>query len=261
MKVVAISQARTGSTRLPGKVFETISETPLLKVHLDRVGRAKRIDEVVVATTDLASDSIIESKANQWGYRVVRGSENDVLSRYRDAALFAEADVIVRITSDCPFVDPELIDEVVHLTIEAGADYGSNTLLEAYPDGQDIECFTREALFTAYAEAQTSSDREHVTPFIKRNSDFHGGTRFRAVNLPSPVNYNHVRMCVDEPADLEVARALALSCGLTAGWLEYTQVYLDNLAIASQNATIVRNEGYLKSLEKDAQNRSAHKKG
>lgn len=251
MKVIAITQARTGSTRLPGKVFETISNKPLLQLHLERVRAAKTVAQVVVATTDLDRDDAIESAANKWGFKVSRGSENDVLSRFYLAAEPLAPDYVVRVTSDCPFVDPELIDCIVRYTIEQRVDYCSNTLIEHYPDGQDIEVMTFGALALAYREAKLASDREHVTPYIKRNSTAMGNTLFTAVNFDCEANYNAVRMCVDEPRDLVVARALAEGCGLSADWMTYTTYYLNHPAIAQQNSEIQRNEGYLKSIRTD----------
>ncbi len=248
MKVIAITQARTGSTRLPGKVFETILDKPLLQLHLERVSAAKSIDAVVVATTEHERDDAIEKAAVEWGYAVARGSENDVLSRFVKAAAPFTPDYVVRVTSDCPFVDPQLIDDVVAYTREHGVDYCSNTLVEHYPDGQDIEVMTWEALKYADREAQLSSDREHVTPYIKRNSSANGNVLFSAVNFPCAADFNAVRMCVDEPQDLEVARALAAKCGEHADWMTYTLYYLSAPEIAEINGDIVRNEGYLKSL-------------
>jgi len=251
MKVIAITQARTGSTRLPGKVFETIANKPLLQLHLERVKAAKTIDQVVVATTDLDRDDAIETAVIDWGFAVSRGSENDVLSRFYHAAQPLAPDYVVRVTSDCPFVDPELIDRIVQHTIEQNVDYCSNTLVEHYPDGQDIEVMTFRALAQAYREAKLASDREHVTPYIKRNSTAMGKGLFKAVNYGCEANYNAVRMCVDEPRDLLVARALAEGCGLHADWLTYTAYYLNHPSIATMNGEIIRNEGYLKSILSD----------
>ncbi len=251
MHVLAITQARMGSTRLPGKVFKTLGGQPLLKVHLDRVAAAHQVDRVIVATTNKAADEAIALEASNWGFDTFRGSENDVLERFYLAAKPSSPEWVVRVTSDCPFVDPELIDEVISLAVESDVDYCSNTLIEAYPDGQDIEVFRFAALERAHREATLASDREHVTPYIKRNSDFNGGTLFKAMNLASDVDYNQVRLCVDEPIDLEVARKLAEICGLTAGWKKYTETYLNNESIKVLNQNILRNEGYFKSLGED----------
>jgi len=250
-KVIAVSQARLGSSRLPGKVFEKIDDTPLLRVHLNRVAAAKCIRQVVVAIPDTPMNDPLADAVASWGYEVSRGSEDDVLSRFIGAVAPHSPDYVVRVTSDCPFIDPELIDQVVDFVIASGADYGSNTLIEHFPDGQDIEVMTHAALLMAHEQTNVASDREHVTPWLKRNGSFSGGELLHSVNFPSPANFNHVRMCVDEPADLEVARLLASVCGLTAGWRLYTRVYLEREDIYMRNATIVRNEGYFKSLEND----------
>lgn len=257
MKVIAITQARTGSTRLPGKVFEPIAGKPLLQLHLERVRAAKCLSAVVVATTELERDDAIETAAKEWGYPVARGSENDVLSRFAKAAEPFAPDYVVRVTSDCPFVDPKLIDAIVAFTVEHKVDYCSNTLVEHFPDGQDIEVMTWDALKYAHREAQLPSDREHVTPYIKRNSSANGNVLFSAVNYPCAADFNAVRMCVDEPQDLIVARALAAECGLEADWMTYTMHYLNAPEIAEINGNIVRNEGYLKSILSDQKGGSA----
>lgn len=251
MKVLAITQARMGSTRLPGKVFKTLGDQPLLKVHLERVAAAKMVDHVVVATTVQPADEAIAKAAAHWSFETFRGSEQDVLERFYQAATVHRPEWVVRVTSDCPFVDPALIDEVVSQAIDRKVDYCSNTLVEAYPDGQDIEVFKFSALEKAHLEATLASDREHVTPYIKRNSDFEGNELFTAHNVASDIDYNHVRLCVDEPADLEVAQKLVELCGLTAGWKAYTKAYLSNAEIKKINQGIIRNEGYLKSLRNE----------
>lgn len=250
-KVIAISQARMGSTRLPGKVFCEINGVPLLKIHLDRVAASSRVDAVVVAVPETSENDALAQAVLEWGYAVSRGSEHDVLSRFVHAAEPFNPLYIVRVTSDCPFIDPELIDQVIARTLIEQADYCSNTLVEHFPDGQDIEVMTFAALKMAHDEATLKSDREHVTPWLKRASDVGGRTRLHAVNFDAPDNFNHVRMCVDEPSDLEVARMLAKVCGLTAGWQTYTETYLQSDEIQRLNAAIVRNEGYLKSLNSD----------
>lgn len=251
MNVLAITQARMGSTRLPGKVFKDLGGQPLLKVHLDRVAAAKSVDQVIVATTNHAADEVIAFEAAKWGFETFRGSENDVLERFCLAANPSQPKWVVRVTSDCPFVDPALIDEVIAQALANDVDYCSNTLVEAYPDGQDIEVFRFAALEKAHLHATLPSDREHVTPYIKRNSDFLDGDQFRAHNVVSPIDYHQVRLCVDEPIDLEVARKLVELCGLTAGWEIYTKTYLDHSELKALNQNIVRNEGYLKSLRED----------
>lgn len=224
---------------------------PLLQVHLERVSQASRVDATLVAITDHPRDNALAETIEKWGYPIFRGSEDDVLSRFFNGAQAFQPQWVVRVTSDCPFVDPKLIDEVIEFAIKNQVDYASNTLEEAYPDGQDIEVFRFEALTIAHHNATLSSDREHVTPYLKRNSDFMGATTFKALSFPAEMIYNHVRLCVDEPVDLEVARKLAYLCGLTAGWQKYTETYLNLPEIKELNQNVVRNEGYLKSLRQD----------
>ncbi|MCB0762775.1 MAG: glycosyltransferase family protein [Flavobacteriales bacterium] len=250
-KVLAITQARSGSTRLPAKVFKEIQGKKLLALHIERAKQSRLIDVFHVATTTSENDAAIVELATECGVPSSRGSEDNVLDRYYQAAVTYQPEWVVRVTSDCPLVDPKLIDEVIQYAFDHDADYCANTLIEAYPDGQDIEVFRFSALEKAWKEAELASDKEHVTPFIKRNSDFNGGRLFKAVNYPCDGNYNKVRMCVDEPIDLEVMSKLIELEGLDKDWLTYTKTYLDNEEIRSLNENITRNEGYLKSLKED----------
>jgi len=248
-KVLAITQARSGSTRLPAKVFKEIAGKSLLKIHIDRAKQAKLVDDFLVATTSSENDAPIVDVAHACGVHSSRGSESNVLDRFYQGALKFNPEWIVRITSDCPLVDPVLIDQVIQYTWDQDADYCSNTLIEAFPDGQDIEVFKFSALEKAWKEAELDSDKEHVTPFIKRNSDFMDGKLYHAVNYNSDVDYNRVRLCVDEPIDMEVMTKLIDIHGLDKDWMTYTQEYLNNKSIYRLNEDVIRNEGYLKSLK------------
>jgi spore coat polysaccharide biosynthesis protein SpsF (cytidylyltransferase family) len=164
MRTVAIIQARMGSTRLPGKVLMDLAGEPMLVRVVNRVRRAERLDEVVVATTASPSDDPIFEGCRQRGWAVERGSEKDVLDRYYRAARAHHADVVVRITADCPFVDAGLIDQVVGAFLGGGYDYVSNVLEpRTYPRGLDVEVFRFSALEKAWQEDRDPSWREHVT--------------------------------------------------------------------------------------------------
>ena len=252
IKVIAITQARVGSTRLPGKVLLPLGEDTLLGIHLERLKKSKAIDDCIVATTQEEGSEKIIDIASDKGALVYQGSLEDVLDRFYQAAIPHRPTHVVRVTSDCPLIDPELIDKVVKEAVKGGYDYYANILVEDFPDGQDIEVCTFEALEKAWKEAKSKVYREHVTPFIRNNSSFRGGMMFKSGNYPAPANYNHVRMTVDEPLDLEVLQWLVGELGLDKDWLTYTKHMLaneDKLA----NATIQRNEGYLKSLKEDSE--------
>ncbi|MEQ9377756.1 MAG: glycosyltransferase family protein [Imperialibacter sp.] len=250
LNTLLITQARTGSTRLPGKVLKIILGKTLLQIHLERLSKCKLVDAILVATTSSPDDNVIYKNAIDWGYYSFAGSEDDVLDRFYQAALPHSPTWVVRVTSDCPLIDPALVDKVVRFSIEKNADYCSNTLLEHYPDGQDIEVFKFEALSKAWKLADKKSEREHVTPFIRNNSDFKGGQNFVAVNFPCEKNYSHIRMTVDEQKDLDLITRLTEAKGLDKSWLDYTNYIIDHDLLAI-NKDITRNEGLLKSLSKE----------
>lgn len=251
MKIIAITQARTGSTRLPGKVLKTIQGKTLLSIHLERILQSKRIEQLLVATTLEKGDDQIEAIALQHGLPCYRGSTNDVLDRFYKAALPYQPEWVVRVTSDCPLIDAALIDHVIDMAIDAGVDYASNVLVPTFPNGTDVEVFKFKALEKAWHEANLNSDREHVTPFIYRNSSLKGGTLFSSLNIVNPVNYESVRMTVDEDVDFKVIQALVEKLGLHADWKSYADLYLSSEEIANINQGIDRNEGYQKSLNND----------
>lgn len=178
MKVVAVVQARMGSTRLPGKVVKELGGRTVLEQVLSRLSRATQIHEIVLATTILPEDATLESLARTAAVRAVRGSVTDVLSRFLLAMRASGADHVVRVTADCPCIDPDVVDRVIaeHLTSEA--DYTTNTRPRSFPHGLDVEVVTKEALEQAGHEATAPEEREHVTPFIWSQPD-----RFKLVNL------------------------------------------------------------------------------
>ena len=251
MKVVVITQARSGSTRLPNKVLKEISGKTLLQIHVDRIKQSKLVDEIYIATTTNKRDDLIENLAKELKVNYYRGSENDVLDRFYQTIKYEKPDLIVRLTSDCPLIDPSLIDVVVQQAKDKKLDYYTNTMEELFPDGQDIEVFTFKALEQAWKEANLKSEREHVTPYIRNNSSYKGGTLFTSDNYSIDNNYNHVRLTVDEPADFEAIEKIIIKLGLEVGWKIYADYYLSNKEIYSLNSSIIRNEGYQKSIKED----------
>ena len=244
MKIIVITQARTGSSRFPNKIMNRIEGKTLLSIHVNRIKKSKKINSLIVATTNKKDDDIIEREANILGVHSYRGDENDVLDRFYQSAKPHNPDYVVRLTSDCPLIDSSLMDEIIEATINSKVDYCSNTLIESYPDGQDIEVFTFSSLKKAWEKSHLKSEREHVTPYMKKN--------FRLLNIHSNnMEFNKVRMTVDEPNDFEVIKKLTKHLGFDDSWLNYTKLYLNDITISSSNNSIIRNEGYIKSIKND----------
>lgn len=247
---ILITQARSGSTRLPGKVLKEINGKSLLQIHLDRLKKCKSVSEIIVATTINSKDQIIFEKAIEWGFSASKGSESDVLDRFYQAVKDKKADWIVRVTSDCPLIDPVLVDNVIDFVQANNKDYGANILIENYPDGQDIEVFKFSALEEAWKNAKLLSEREHVTPYIRNNSDVKEGNLFSAINYPCDFDFSKIRMTVDEIRDFELIKILINDLGTDKSWLEYTNYIIQN-NLTEINDSIIRNEGLLKSLKND----------
>ena len=250
MNTIVISQARMASSRLPGKVLKEINGLALLQIHLQRLKKCKRISEIIVATSLQEEDDIILTKVSQWGFKVFRGSETDVLDRFFQAVRLKRPKWIVRVTSDCPLIDPVLVDQVIDFVKKSDKDYGSNTLLEEYPDGQDIEVFKFSALEAAWNNAKLLSEREHVTPFIRNNSDYKGGSLYSSINYPCDADYSKVRMTVDEIEDFELIEVLVKDLGVDRSWKEYAD-YILQKRLFQLNGSINRNEGLIKSMRND----------
>ncbi|MHA8059794.1 cytidylyltransferase domain-containing protein [Aquirufa beregesia] len=249
-KVIILTQARIGSTRFPSKVLKKIGEESLLSIHLKRLKRSENAAKIIVATTfEDDSDKIVDIAMHE-NVESIKGSTDDVLDRFYQAAKKEDPDFVVRVTSDCPLIDHQLIDQVIEMTIQNDLDYGSNILVEEFPDGQDIEVIKWSALEKAWQEAKLPSEREHVTPYIRKNTDFNGGTLFKAKNFSANANYNQVRMTVDEPSDLETIAMLISKLGMDQSWKTYADYIVENPEVF-ENQKIVRNEGYSKSLQKD----------
>ncbi len=250
LNTVLITQARLGSTRLPGKVLKKINGESLLKIHLSRLSSCKRVSEIIVATTLNNKDSIIFDKAIKWGFSSTRGSESDVLDRFYQTVKSKNVNWIVRVTSDCPLIDPDLIDDIIDFAIKKNVDYCANILIENFPDGQDIEVFKFSALEKAWKNAKLLSEREHVTPYIRNNSDFNSGNLFTALNYSCENDFSKIRMTVDEVKDFELIKILIDKLGTKKSWQEYTDYIIYN-NLFEINGDIIRNEGLLKSLKKD----------
>ncbi len=231
-KTVAIVQARTSSTRLPRKVLLDLEGQPLLAWNLRRLARATRVDEVVVATTTEPEDEAIVALATELGFRSWRGPLEDVLTRYVGAARMAEATTVVRVTSDCPFIDPGLIDETLATWPRPGVDYLG---FDGYPRGLDHETMTMAALLRADAEAKLDYERVHVTPYVYRNPGL-----FRIEAIGHEPNLTHHRWCVDTPDDLALVREVArrLGPGDTFEWRAVRALVEGDEALMAMNAHV-----------------------
>jgi spore coat polysaccharide biosynthesis protein SpsF len=203
MTTVCIVQARMTSTRLPGKVLLPLGGEPMLGRQLERLRRARTLDGIVVATTTNAADDAIAALCGAADVPCFRGSEHDVLSRYAGAARMAGAGTVVRVTSDCPLIDPAVIDEVVAAYRAGDCDYASNTHPQTWPHGMAVEVFSRAALDQAQAEARASDEREHVTPFLYWRPE-----RFRLRNVRRSPDLSFHRWTVDTPEDYELVGKL-----------------------------------------------------
>jgi glutamate-1-semialdehyde 2,1-aminomutase len=239
MKTVAIVQARLGSVRFPDKVLRQVTSAPLIELLLGRLARAKLVDQIVVATPEDKRNEPLAELVKKLGFAVYRGSEHDVLDRYYQAATLQNSDVVVRITGDCPLVDPQLVDSLVAEYAKGDVDYVSNTLQPTFPDGLDVEVFSYAALARAWSEACEPFQREHVTPYIKTPN------KFRVRSIVHLEDRSAERWTVDEPADLDVVQRVFehFSPRRDFGWGEVLALTDNHPEWFAANRHLVRNEG------------------
>lgn len=209
MKIAAVVQARMGSTRLPGKVLADLAGHPVLWWVVDRLRVASTLDEVIIATTTEARDDEIAQFCHEESVACLRGDEEDVLNRYHAAANRFGLDAVVRITADCPLLDPHLVDDVVGPWIAQPETYDfiANTLVRKYPRGLDAALIDAEALDRAHREADRDEERIHVTPYLRATQN-----EFRTLSVEGPVDLSHLRWTLDEPRDLDFLRAIYGYC-------------------------------------------------
>ena len=241
MKVVAIVQARMGSTRLPNKVMKPIGGVPMVELLLRRLSLAGELDQIVVATSDDARNQPLATHVESLGYTCVQGSENDVLDRYYQAALINGADVVIRVTGDCPLVDPVLVDEVIRGFNAADVDYFCNTAPPTYPDGLDLEVFRFDALEAAWREASESFDREHVTPYLRNPQRFRQGT------IRNDEDLSGLRWTVDEVSDFKVIEEVFrhFAPAIDFSWRQVLELERSKPETFAANRHLARNEGSL----------------
>lgn len=235
-----------GSTRLPGKVLMKVNGVSLLEYLVKRVRLAKRIDNIVIATTDKKEDDKIINLCEKINLNCFRGSDQDVLDRYYKCSLkYPGYNQIIRITGDCPLVDPELIDKIINFYENNNFDYAVNPIEDNFPDGLAAEIFKKDVLFEAARRAKLSSEREHMTLYLVNNQKYKKGY-FKA-----PQDYSSYRFTVDEPADLEVVKWLIAHSKITDNYLKYIKLLENNPRIRQVNINIRANEGLKKSISED----------
>ncbi|MCW7482146.1 aminotransferase class III-fold pyridoxal phosphate-dependent enzyme [Leptospira kanakyensis] len=239
MKIVAIIQARMGSTRFPNKVMKEIAGKPMIGLLLDRLSKSKKINEILIATSTDSKNFPLAEYVHGLGFGVFKGSENNVLERYYLAAKESSADVVIRITGDCPLIDSELVDKVVDVFLSAKVDYCANFGSIYYPDGLDTEVFSFHALEKANEEAKEDREKEHVTPYIRENSQF-----MKTVVLPDQ-DYSGYRWTVDEKEDFEVIEKVFnyFAPKIDFSWEDVLNLQMKKPEIFSANQHLIRNEG------------------
>lgn len=251
MNVIAIIQARMGSTRLPGKMTMDIGGKPTIAHVMERAKLAHTLNGVWLATTVDSSDDVLASWAVEHQIKLYRGSIEDVLDRYYQTARLAKADVVARLTGDCPLLDPDVIDKVVSaFVVSASAyDYVSNVHPPTYPDGLDVEVVSITALERAWREATLASEREHVMPYIWEHPEI-----FRIKNVENDADLSSERWTLDTQEDLEFLRRVTVECkkqSSRCGFADVLKIINAHPEWRAINASYARNEGYTKSLKED----------
>lgn len=247
--ILIVSQARCGSTRLPGKVLKTILDKPMLWYLVKRIEQIKTPHKLIIATGNIKSNQPIINFAKSLNINYFAGSEEDVLDRYYQTAKRFKGDIIVRITSDCPLIDPDLIEQGLKIYLNGNYDYVSNVDPPTYPDGFDLEVFSFKVLKVAWKRAKLQSEREHVTPYIRNNKD-----KFITQNFENDVDLSDFRLSVDTQEDfILISKIIEYFKTNNFNFHIYDIInYLkENPELLKINAQYQRNEGYLKSLKED----------
>jgi spore coat polysaccharide biosynthesis protein SpsF len=238
-RIVAIIQARMGSTRLPGKVLKDLEGATVLARVLARVKRAATIGEMMVATSDSRGDDAIVAECKRFDTRVFRGDEKDVLDRYYRAAQFSKAEIVVRITADCPLIDPEITDITVKAFLAERPDYASNALIRTYPRGLDTEVMTMRALESAWRDATAPYQRAHVTPYLYQDQ-----SPFKVLAVKGKQDHSALRWTLDTEADLEFLRAIYARFGGRDdfGWRDVLSLLEREPALAEINRHVAQKD-------------------
>ncbi len=245
MKILAIVQARMGSSRLPKKVLKEINSVPLIGILLERLSQSKKITEIVVATSKNNDNQPLVDYVKLKGFHAERGSEENVLSRFYNVAKKYDADLIVRITGDCPLVDSSIVDNIINFHIYNELDYSSNVNPPTYPDGLDVEVFSYKCLQDAFKNTSNGPDLEHVTPYMIKNEK-------NQLNYENETDLSNIRLTVDEEADFEVMENIFnhFHPNILFNWKDVISLYNNN-SVLFKNSEIKRNEGfYMKKGQK-----------
>jgi glutamate-1-semialdehyde 2,1-aminomutase len=239
MKTLAIIQARMGSTRFPNKVMRLISNIPIIELLLNRLAKSHQIDHIILATSQDTQNKSLVAHVEGLGYEVYQGSENDVLDRYYQAACLVQPEIVVRITGDCPLIDPQIVDRAITIFKQSNVDYLSNVSPPTYPDGLDVEVFTFEALKQAWQLANQPHEREHVTPYL-RESD-----KFKVLSISHTEDHSDKRWTVDEIEDFEVIKNIFeyFAPRWDFSWLETLELQSNQPELFTANQHLIRNEG------------------
>ncbi|WP_145596215.1 aminotransferase class III-fold pyridoxal phosphate-dependent enzyme [Candidatus Pelagibacter sp. FZCC0015] len=239
MKIVGLVQARMGSTRLPGKVLRTIVDKPLIELLLERLSKSDQLDEIVVATSEKVENDKLQSLVESLGYRCTRGSDKNVLNRFYESAKVVGADVIVRITADCPLIDAALVDECIRGFKKSKVDYFSNTDPRTFPDGLDISVMTFKSIERANNETKSNFDKEHVTSYIRRSKSF------TKSSLTYKEDLSNLRWTVDEPEDLILVDTIFKNFypNKNFNWLQILELQKQKPYLFLVNKKIKNNEG------------------
>ncbi|MDH5716653.1 MAG: glycosyltransferase family protein [Spirochaetia bacterium] len=247
--ILAILQARVSSTRLPGKVLKEIIGKSMIQLEIERILKSKRIDKLILATSIDKSDDPLKKLCDKINIECFRGSLNDVLDRFYQAAKKYSTEHIVRLTGDCPLIDPEIIDEVIDFYINGNYDYAANALEPTYPDGLDVEIFKFSVLKNAWKSAKLSSEREHVTSYFNRQPK-----KFKIGHFKNKQDLSFLRWTVDEPKDFELVTAVYEDLyGINSNFntSDILQFLEKNSKWKNYNIEYKRNEGYQKSIKED----------
>ena len=242
-----IIQARMGSSRLPGKVLMNSNNgMPLLYHVINQLRHCSKVKNLVIATTTNQEDDEIEKFANNNTVNVFRGSEKDVLDRYFQCAKKYSFSTIVRITSDCPLIDPQIVDKVIKQFFSGNYDYATNTLIRTFPIGTDVEVFSFSVLETAWKNAQLPSEREHVTPYLRNKGNF------KTINVENDTNISNLRLTVDRIEDFELIKEILNNISINPIHLEdILELFSRKPELIEINKHINHNEGFNRSLKED----------
>jgi len=252
-KITVIIQVRTGSQRLPKKVLRKILKKPMIWYVLKRVKKIKHIEQIIIATTLEKKDDVIVQIAKENNISVFRGESSDVLNRFYNCAKQFNADPIIRITSDCPLIDPFLVEKILDFYLNHNFDYVSNTLEPTYPDGLDTEIFSFKCLENAVMNAKLKSEREHVVPYIKNHPK-----KFNLFNYRNEKDLSQYRWTVDEKEDLIFVRKIynKMKPKIIFSYQDILEIISEFPDLIEINKNFKRNEGYAKSLQYDTLSKS-----